>query len=416
MASSDFDIIVIGAGVVGTSCALWLQRAGLNVGLIDRIEPGQGTSFGNAGVFADYANLTLNSPSLPLNIPAKLYGIDPPVSLRYGYALRMIPWFWKFLLQCRTEQAKHSAYWVGYLCENAREGFVPLMEMTKAESFIRKTGVIQIFKTEQAYGDGDQTVTRLKARNYTSHTITPADLADLEPNIKQPFYKGIYHEDAWNMTSPGGLVAHMAKAFIEGGGSFLQQNVTSITRLSDDLQQVKCESATYHAPQLVLASGAFSKKLKGGGAEKLPLDTERGYHLFYNKAENLVSRPVGWMDAGIFVSPINGGTRAAGTVEFGGLSEKKSMHRLKHVEDLAHRMLPQLKEMTPDSDWLGFRPTMPDCLPVIGRSQENPNIILAFGHQHLGMTLGGITGKVVSELATNNKPSIDIKAYSPDRF
>ena len=416
MVKKSFDVVVIGAGIVGVSSALWLQREGLSVALVDRKEPGQGTSFGNAGVFADYAFYALNDPALPKKIPNKLFGKDHPVGMRYPYVLGMIPWFLQFLMNCRPKQADHIAHAIEYLCRHAKDGISPLLEDAKAFDLIDKRGAIELYNNKVDFDGSTKKTDILQKKQYRTRTIMPADLADLEPNFKLPFYKGVFYEDAWSLLNPGPMVGRLADHFKSAGGVFAQMDVERISKRPEGGVMLICGSTHIKAKQVVLAAGAFSCQIKGSGAERLPLETERGYHVMFDDAKDLISRPVGWTDMGVFVSPINGGIRAAGTVEFGGLSDVKSKARLEHIEKCVKRMLPDLKNMKRTSDWVGHRPTLPDSLPVIGRTREMPDVILAFGHQHLGMTLGGITGKLVSEIATNKPMTMDISAYSPDRF
>ena len=165
---------------------------------------------------------------------------------------------------------------------------------------------------------------------------------------------------------------------------------------------------------VVIAAGAFSKKIKGIGAKHLPLDTERGYHIQYANLQSNVSRPISWSQAGIYATPMNDGLRFAGTVEIAGNSLKKNQQVLDYITRKASQMFDLPHQ--PDQDWLGFRPTLPDALPVIGHSPVSDRIIFAFGHHHLGLTLSGITGKLISELLNNEPLSLDISAFSPDRF
>ena len=416
MLEKSFDVVVIGAGMVGVSSALWLQREGLSVALVDRKEPGQGTSFGNAGVFADYAFYALNHPDLPLKIPSKIFGKDHPVGMRYPYVFGMAPWFLQFLMNYRPKQADNIAHAIEHLCRHAKDGMTPLLGDAKAYDLIEKRGAIELFNDKDGFDGIAKKLDILKKKQYRTRTITPADLRELEPNFKLPFYKGVFYEDAWSLLNPGPLVGRLADSFKNAGGVFAKMDVEKISKRPEGGVTVICGSPHIKTNQVVMAAGAFSCKIKGSGAERLPLETERGYHVMFDDAKDFVSRPVGWSDMGVFVSPINGGTRAAGTVEFGGLSDVKSKGRLDHIEKCARKMLPDLQNMERTSDRVGHRPTLPDLLPVIDRTREMPDVILAFGHQHLGMTLGGITGKLVSEIATNKDPTLDISAYSPERF
>ncbi len=165
---------------------------------------------------------------------------------------------------------------------------------------------------------------------------------------------------------------------------------------------------------MVVASGAFSKQFTDQLGEKIPLDTERGYHVHFKDMDNLISRPVIFLDRGFGITPMSQGLRAVGTVELGGLNNPVSKKRIDYVVKCAKELLPQLKKH--DDEWLGFRPTLPDFLPILGPSLKNKNIIYAFGHHHLGWTLGAITGKIVSGIVANEKTNLDLSPYSSKRF
>ena len=164
----------------------------------------------------------------------------------------------------------------------------------------------------------------------------------------------------------------------------------------------------------MVASGAFSKQFTDQLGEKIPLDTERGYHVHFKGQEKLISRPVIFLDRGFGMTPMNQGLRAVGTVELGGTKNPLSKKRIDYVIRCAKELLPQLGAH--EDEWLGFRPTLPDFLPILGPSLKNKNIIYAFGHQHLGWTLGAITGKIVSGIVAGEKTNLDLSPYSSKRF
>jgi D-amino-acid dehydrogenase len=168
------------------------------------------------------------------------------------------------------------------------------------------------------------------------------------------------------------------------------------------------------ADKIVISAGAFSRQIELSDAEKLPLDTERGYHIQYAEKQHLANRPIAWPECGFYATPMNEGLRFAGTVELAGLSDKKNQARIDYLVQKSREMFKL--DGPPTSDWLGFRPTLPDSLPVIGGSRRFPDTYYAFGHQHIGLTLAGITGKLISELISTGEPSVDISPFSPDRF
>ena len=202
--------------------------------------------------------------------------------------------------------------------------------------------------------------------------------------------------------------------FIQKGGKFVNDHVESVKQSTNNETLIKTDKKEYKFQKSVIACGAYSKKLTDQLGEKIPLDTERGYHVHFKGMDKLISRPVIFLDRGFGMTPMNQGLRAVGTVEFGGLNNPLSKKRIDYIVRCAKELLPQLQGH--QDDWLGFRPTLPDFLPVIGPSKNNKNIIYAFGHHHLGWTLGAITGKIVSGILANEKTNLDLSAYNSSRF
>ena len=213
---------------------------------------------------------------------------------------------------------------------------------------------------------------------------------------------------------PHGILKKIFKLYLDKGGKFIQTNITSIEQSAFDETIIKSENEEFKFEKSVIASGAFSKKLTDQLGENIPLDTERGYHVHFKGKDHLISRPVIFLDRGFGMTPMNQGLRAVGTVELGGLENPPSEKRIEYVIKCAKELLPQLGEH--EDEWLGFRPTLPDFLPILGPSLKNKNIIYAFGHQHLGWTLGAITGKIISGIVAGEKTNLDLTPYSSKRF
>ena len=213
---------------------------------------------------------------------------------------------------------------------------------------------------------------------------------------------------------PHGILKEIFKLFLNKGGKFIQENITEIKQIGENQTIIKSENEEYKFEKSVIASGAFSKNLTDQLGENIPLDTERGYHVHFKGMDNLISRPVIFLDRGFGMTPMNQGLRAVGTVELGGLKNPPSKKRIQYIINCAKELLPQLGEH--EDEWLGFRPTLPDFLPILGPSLKNKNIIYAFGHHHLGWTLGAVTGKIVSGIVAGEKTNLDLSPYSSKRF
>ena len=406
------DLAVIGAGVVGVSAALWAQMRGLSVMLIDPEVPGAGTSYGNAGTIATYACLPVNDPSVLRGLPGLLFGGDSPLAVDWGHALRNPFWMLRFLANCRARRSDEIASALAGLLDQADGGLNPLIEEAGAGDLMVSRGQISIWSTKEGAADAERGLARRRAHGVELVDLAPGLAREMEPGIALPIERAVHFPAARHVMDPQGLVRRLHARFEEIGG------VTRVARAlrvaeSPEGVSVVTDAEEVEAGRVVIASGAFSRQIAGSGAEDLPLGTERGYHLMFAEEAGRVTRPVGWGEGGFYATPMAAGLRLAGTVEIASLDKAVNRERLSYILRKGRQMFGQLPE--PTSEWLGYRPTMPDSLPVIGLAPGKQRVIHAFGHQHLGLTLGGITGRIVADLAEGRRPNADIAAYAPSR-
>ena len=234
----------------------------------------------------------------------------------------------------------------------------------------------------------------------------------MEPNLSPVFYNGQLFVGSRHTTNPQEISNKIFESFINNGGIFHKKSIKNIFP-DDEGVKLNYEEVTHKFDKVVVCAGAWSKVLTKTYGDNFPLDTERGYHVLFNNYD-LINRPIGWSQSGFYLVQLQEGLRAAGTVEIGGLKKPENKKRTKMIEMQARKLLPQLKDIK--STWLGFRPTLPDSLPVIGQSAKYKNIIYGFGHQHIGWTLGAVTGKVINSLCNDRVPNINIEPFSPERF
>ncbi len=410
---ADHDLAVVGAGIVGMSAALWAQSRGLRVLLCDRAAPGSGASFGNAGTIATYACLPVNSPSILRDLPRLLTSADSPLSLDPRHALAHPRWMLSFLANCRPARVAAIAAALSRLLAEADAGLDPLIALAKAEDLVVANDCLYVWTTRAGF-DGAQAGTDLRRRlGVACDEIGPQEIRALEPALRLTAHRGLRFRGARHITDPQALIGRMHSRFLAEGGTWFQAAVTE-TRPDGDGVTLIADGQDVRAARAVIAAGAWSRAIRGSGAERLPLDTERGYHLVWGAHRELISRPVGWAEAGFYATPMAQGLRLAGTVEIAGLDRPPNRKRLTYIARKGAQMFGELGP--PNSDWLGFRPSFPDALPVIGPSPASDRILLAFGHQHLGLTLGGITGRIVADLAEGRPPDPPIADFAPSRF
>jgi len=412
--NKSFDVVIIGAGIVGAAVALQAQQSGHRIALLDRDEPGNGASFGNAGTFADYGCTPINSPTLPFRVPGMVFGSESPLSMRWSYLPHLLPWLWQFLLNCQPGRVRYISQALASLLAHSEAATSELLKIADAEDLVVHQGCIYICSSERGRRDNRADLQRRQALGVTARLVSASEIHELEPDLAPIFLEGTFFERARHTIDPQALVTRLTERFATNGGRIIHDQAAVIKAGKEPAITVQCSQQQLVCRQLVIAAGAWSKQFLGISTESVPLETERGYHISFADSRRLVNRPVGWAEKGFYLTPMRAGLRAAGTVELGGLQLPANKKRLDYIERNARHLLPNLGVRT--SDWLGFRPSMPDALPVIGRSIRNENIIFAFGHQHLGLTLAGITGQIVTRLLDGEVPLLDITPFSPGRF
>lgn len=409
---SDFDIAVIGAGIVGTSAALWARMRGHRVVLIDPAPPGSGTSSGNACTLATYACLPVNDPSVLRDLPRLLFGRDSPLSVSWRHALRHPGWMLAFLANCRAARSRRIAGHLAALLAHADAGLNPLIEEAGAGDLVVARGQLTVWSTEEAAEGSEAGLALRRSLGVVAEELTGAEAKALEPGLALPVARAVLFPGARHVRDPEELVRRFHARFEALGGVTVRAAAREVRAMPDRVSVI-AGVERIEAARAVIAAGAFSGRIAGAGAARMPLGTERGYHLLYAGEGQRLTRPVGWAEGGFYAVPMARGLRLAGTVEIAGLDAGPDPRRLDYIARRGAELLGPLPAHT--SSWLGFRPTLPDALPVIGHSPASERILHAFGHQHLGLTLGGITGRIVADLVEGRRPNLPLDAFSPAR-
>ena len=404
---------VIGAGIQGVCNALFLQKNGYNVTLFDRDEPGNlSASYGNAGHFSPYASLALNRPDVLTDVPSMLLSATGPLALRWNYVPKMIPWFLKFILNCSKKKMMHTAKYTHQILDLALPAFDELFDEVDISGLVEKKGIMYVWN-DQNLASRELEISIRKEIGVEQQILTPKEIHDLEPNIKPFYHGGVYYSYARHARNPKKILLKLFDNFLKKDGKFLKINIQSLN-IEEEKPVLKSEVQSFSFDKVVIACGAFSKKLTDNLNEKIPLDTERGYHVHFKDCEHLISRPVVFANRGFGITPMEQGLRVVGTVEFGGLNNPLSKSRIRNLINGAKYMLDGLPEHK--DEWLGFRPSLPDFLPVIGPSKNYKNVFYCFGHNHLGWTLGAISGKIISKMIANENTNLNLEPYSSRRF
>ena len=409
----NLKIGIIGAGIQGVCNALFLQKKGYDVTLFDRDEPGNhSTSYGNAGHFSPYASIPLNRPDILSDIPAMLLSSTGPLALQWNYVLKMIPWFLKFLKNCSTKNMMHTAKYMHQILDIALPAYDELFEEIDLSGLVENKGIMYIWNNQNL----KSRELEINIRNEIGaeqQLLNKKEIHDLEPNINKIYHAGVFYKKARHTRNPGKIWLKLFNLFLSKGGKFKKSNVETIN-FSEEKPIIKTTENSFNFDKILIACGAFSKILTDQIDEKIPLDTERGYHIHFKDCDHLISRPVVFLNRGFGITPMEQGLRVVGTVEFGGLKNPLNKSRIKNLINNARYMLDDLPEH--EDEWLGFRPTLPDYLPVIGPSKNYKNVFYSFGHHHLGWTLGAISGKIISGVIANENTNLDLKPYNSERF
>ena len=411
--NNNLKIGIIGAGIQGISNALFLQKKGFEVTIFDREDPGSpAASYGNAGHFSPYACVLMNRPDILTDVPAMLLSSTGPLALKWNYVPKMIPWFIQFIRNCTTKRMMHTAKNMNQILNLALSAYDELFDDIELDGLVEKKGILYIWN-DQSLKSRDLEIKVRDELGVDQQVVSPKEIHDLEPNIKPFYHGGVYYKHGRHARNPKKILLKFFDLFLKKGGKFLKKNVQDIN-FDGEKPAIKTETQRYIFDKLIIACGAFSKKLTDNLGERIPLDTERGYHVHFKNCDHLLKRPVIFSNRGFGITPMEQGLRVVGTVEFGGLKNPLSKSRVKNLINNAKYMLGDLPEH--EDEWLGFRPTLPDFLPVMGPSKKYKNIFYCFGHHHLGWTLGPISGKIISGMIAEENTNLNLDPYSPKRF
>tara|TARA_B100001250_G_scaffold376952_1_gene365642 strand:+ start:11 stop:1258 length:1248 start_codon:yes stop_codon:yes gene_type:complete len=413
MNNKNLKIGVVGAGIQGVCNALFLQKKGYQVTLFDRDEPGNSSaSYGNAGHFSPYAAIPVNRPDLITDIPEMLVSSTGPLALKWNYIPKMIPWFVRFLMNCSKNKMMHTAKYMHQILDLSLPAYDELFDEIDVDGLVINKGMLYLWNDKNLKNrDLEKKIRNELGIKY--QMINKKEIHDLEPNIKPFYHEGVFYEYAKHARNPKKILLRLFENFTNKGGKFLKLNVKDID-FDEEKPVLRSETQRFIFDKLVIACGAFSKRLTDKLHENIPLDTERGYHVHFKDYDHLLSRPIVYSNKAVAITPMEQGLRVVGTVEFGGLNNPLSKSRIKNLIVNAKNMIDGLPEHK--DEWLGFRPTLPDYLPVIGKSKNYKNVFYSFGHHHLGWTLGAISGKIISNIIANENTNLYLDPYSSQRF
>jgi glycine/D-amino acid oxidase-like deaminating enzyme len=415
VANAEHPALIIGAGVVGLSTALYLQRAGMQVAVIDPLGPAGGASFGNAGMLSPDTATPIAMPGMLRKVPGWLRDPLGPLAVRPSYFPRALPWLMQWVKAGRLQRVLDVSDAMRALHSDTLECWRELLGDTLYHDLIRPSGQVHVWEgndTSPTEAIEQQIRTR---HGIEAHSLDANDLRQMFPGIARDITRGLHIPGNGHTVSPQRIVHSLADQFRAGGGAIIAERAMKLMPREGRGYLVMTNVANRGADHVVVAAGAWSGQLLAPLGIRVPLETERGYHAMLISPNMQPSMPISSKTRAFFMTPMEDGLRIAGTVEIAGLDAPPDERRAKVLVDHARRLFPALHARDVRY-WMGFRPSTPDSLPILGPVAGRPGLYLAFGHGHFGMSGGPPSGRLLARLITGRSPGIDPAPYRAQRF
>lgn len=409
------EVLVIGAGVVGLSAAIAAQARGLRVTVVDREGPAAGASAGNAGAFAFTDILPLASPGIMRKAPGWLLDPVGPLTVPPAYALRIAPWMLRFAAACRPGRVAGAIAAQTALMDLSKAELEPFLQQTGTHGMLRKDGNLQVYESQAEFDASLPGWNARAAHGIAFRHMDRDGIAELQPGLSPRFTHGSFTPGWYSIADPRLYTLALADHFRAQGGRIEIAQIAALTPDDSGVTALTADGRSLRADQVVVAAGAFSHQLARTMGEKIPLETERGYNTTLPPDALDLRCQITFGGHGFVVSRLSTGIRVGGAVEMGGLKLPPNWRRAETMLAKAKTFLPALNT-DGGTQWMGFRPSLPDSLPAIGPARASRRVTYAFGHGHLGLTQSAGTARVVADLLTGQPPTLDLKPFSPQRF
>jgi len=408
-------VAVIGAGIVGVSTALYLQRDGHRVTLIDRQGPGEGTSKGNAAVIAVESCVPVATPGIVKRVPGMLMDPLGPLAIRWSYLPQLAPWLWQFVRASSPQRVEQISIALRALLLQAVDAYLPLLRSAGLDDMLKRTGWLGVYESERKFLSAQGDLALQRRRGVKMEVLPAEEIRQFEPNLAPIYKHAVYYPENAYVTNNYRLVQALAESFVRQGGSVLKEETRDFVLGPGGPTHVITDKGRHAVDAVAVTAGAWSKALAVKLGHRPLLDTERGYHVMFPNPGVMPRLPLYSGDYSFAVTPLEHGLRFAGTVELGGLAAAPNYARANVLLERGRRMFPALNEAG-KTEWMGFRPSMPDSVPVISGSPRHANAFFGFGHGHIGLTLGAVTGRLIADLVAGRDPGVDMHPYRIDRF
>lgn len=407
---------MIGGGVVGVCSAYYLQQEGRQVVILEKEDVCSGSSYGNAGWLVPSHSVPLAQPGAVLNGLRWMFNPASPFYIKPRLSLELIAWLWRFRGAANEQTVRRSMPVVCELSQVSLELYEELITREEIECYYEQKGLIALYTTERGLEQGTEEAELLRPHGIPGQVLDSAQVTNIEPAVRQDIAGGIYHDGDAHL-KPDSLVLGLAARFeAQGGTIHTGTEVLGFDVTGDSVTSVKTDRGDYTAQQVVLATGAWSPDVVRELKLNLPVQPAKGYSITFDEPVNPPSIPVMLAEARVGVTPMGPVLRFAGTLELSGLNTDMDHRRIEAIRRAGGRYLATDLSASPETVWCGMRPLTPDNLPIIGTVDRLSNLIVATGHSMTGVTLGSVTGKLVSQLATGQETVVDPAPFSPKRF
>lgn len=407
--------IVIGAGIVGVCSAIELLRRGWQVTIVDRLAPGEGCSFGNAGILAAQAVVPMAMPGIESEAARMLFDRESPLVVRWGSLPWTARWIWKFRQAANSEKVNASADAMKSLYGTSFELHEALSKQAGVPDLVRPTRYLYIARDPKNLDVENGFSWRLRRERGSEIEVLDGEaLYEAEPALSRDYKRGVRLGPIGFTLNPFRLTQSYAALFQKEGGQIVRAEVRAL-RPAGAVTGLETSAGQMAAETIVIAAGSWSMELARPLGLRLPLIAERGYHVTYPDAGITLNHVLSEAERHFAVTPMEMGLRVAGTEELGLADDPPAWRRAEVLERQARAMFPSA-QLENGTRWMGPRPGTPDSLPAIGPLPGYPNILIAAGHGHLGLTGGPNTGRIVAAMASGERLNLDLTPFAPDRF
>lgn len=409
------DVVVVGAGLIGMTTALKLQQEGLRVQVVDRDDPGKGASFGNAGYLATELVDPLSTPETLRKAPELLLDPHGPLALPPRHLPYLLPWLFRFAMAARNSSVSHGRQALAALNSQSLAAWKRCLAGISAQDELIASGYLMVWENARALEQAQRHQEKLGKYGIDTELLNAEAVQARDNGLTPNIHHALLFPNAHQVSDPYRVIQRLLEAFESAGGEIVRATVEQIIANTEGVV-IRSAQHSIEANRIVIATGAWSAKLAQQLGLKMPLEGESGHHLTLTDRIQALRQPIGSAERNIVMTPMQCGLRVVGFSELGGLSLKPNPKRSQTLKHHASALLSDTHGVEHARYWMGFRPTLPDSLPVIGKHPKHPQVQFAFGHQHLGLTQAAITAELIADQLMGRAPSIDLTSFRADRF